>query len=356
MWALLSIFSVLWVGEPISAEPKPYDTSKLSTEMKIAASQPDNPTMKLRPVKLALYDIDVLEGVRVDSNNLIRQIKSVLKAIPNVSVVRRHLQDNAGIQRSRSIKLSDNKALATCGKSTGAQYVIVGRIGVIGGTNYLVIKIIDVETTIQSLVSAKASAEQGVEVLLARLRPELIQKISQLQCHAIQEKRNASSTTPVLLKKAAALLESKTILLDVDKQRSLSLQEKTAVITTLTRRLQSFWGKVIVPDDSVGDWRKSLMATGRYSGLRVDFLLEGRGTRVFPAPIHGLISCRARVELRLIKTSGQTVFFSSEGIGSDIDCMETVATENALEQSVLEAYDALIDRWLAKVSEVEGDQ
>ena len=86
------------------------------------------------------------------------------------------------------------------------------------------------------------------------------------------------------------------------------------------------------------------MQTGRYGDKKVDFLLEGEGTSAFAAQIQGLMSCRARVELRLIPVPGRIVEVSDRGVAAGVDLVEALAAKTALEEAGVQAADALIRR------------
>src|ERR1035437_6987722 len=77
--------------------------------------------------------------------------------------------------------LVDSASAAQLGKFLSANYVIVGRASKIGQTYYVVVKIIDVGTTVQTTVSAKSPAEAGLDALLDRLKAELAPKVRELQ-------------------------------------------------------------------------------------------------------------------------------------------------------------------------------
>ena len=77
--------------------------------------------------------------------------------------------------------LVDNSSAVKLGKFLSAQYIVVGRASKIGQTFYLVLKIVDVETTVQTTVSAKAAAESGFEAVLERLSEPLTADIRRLQ-------------------------------------------------------------------------------------------------------------------------------------------------------------------------------
>ena len=110
----------------------------------------------------------------------------------------------------------------------------------------------------------------------------------------------------------------------------------------IANRLKTLGLEVIVPKDPVDGWKKSLLETGRYGEQKVDFLLEGEGASAYAAEMQGMISCRARVELRLIAVPGRNVAVSDKGVAAHVDLVETLAAKAALEDAGLQACDAVI--------------
>ena len=102
---------------------------------------------------------------------------------------------------------------------------------------------------------------------------------------------------------------------------------------------------VIAAKGLAADWKESLMHSGKFSGKKVDFLLEGEGTSAFAAQLQGLTSCRARVELRLIPLPGRIVTTSDRGVAAGVDLVEALAAKAALEEAGTQACDALVRRW-----------
>jgi hypothetical protein len=62
-----------------------------------------------------------------------------------------------------------------------------------------------------------------------------------------------------------------------------------------------------VPFSPAPFFQTRLLQTGVYEGQKIDYLLEGEGVSEFAGRIQGLVSCRARVELRLIKLPGRSI-------------------------------------------------
>ena len=177
---------------------------------------------------------------------------------------------------------------------------LLGRASKIDQTNYLVLKIVDVETTVQTTVSVKATAEKGLDALLGRLEETLPSQVKELQKPQATEEDQAMAK----LRQAARPLEGKVFLLDISETHVNRPLKDPAAQMAVANRLKSVGFEVIVPKDPPDDWKKSLLETGKYGEKKVDFLLEGDGTSAFAAEMQGMISCRARVELRLIAVPG----------------------------------------------------
>ena len=94
----------------------------------------------------------------------------------------------------------------------------------------------------------------------------------------------------------------------------------------------------------MADWKESLLQTGKYGDEKVDYLLEGEGTSAFAAQLHGLTSCRARVELRLVPVPGRKIATSDRGVAAGVDLVEALAAKTALEEAGTQAADAVIRR------------
>ena len=60
------------------------------------------------------------------------------------------------------------------------------------------------------------------------------------------------------------------------------------------------------------------------------------------------MSCRARVELRLIPVPGRAIVTSDRGVAAGVDLVEDLAAKTALEEAGTQACDAVVRRWAAE--------
>jgi hypothetical protein len=203
-----------------------------------------------------------------------------------------------------------------------------------------VLRIVDVETTVQSTVSAKATVENGFETVLQRLSGPLADSIQRLQ----RPTAESTDATVAELRKLAVPLAGKVFLVSVDETHIGRPLRDPAAQMAIMQRLRALGIQVIVPSDPPDGWKKALSQTGKYGDDKVDYLLEGEGTSAFAAQIQGLTSCRARVELRLIAVPGRVINVSDRGVAAGADLVESLAAKTALEEAGIQAADAVIRR------------
>jgi len=308
---------------------------------RLRAEEADKPAAEanLRAIRVAVFDFDVLKGVDLEPAALTDQVNAMLDEMPNVTIVNRDQIKRVADEHKMALAgLVDNASAAQLGKFLSADYVIVGRASRIGQTNYLVLKIVSVATTVQTTVSAKAVAEKGLEALVERLKDALAPQVRELQ----KPLKAEEDETLAKMRQAAKALTGKVILVDVTETHVNRPLADPAAQMAIANRLKALGIEVIVPKDPVAGWKQALLETGQYGEQKVDFVLEGEGTSAYAAAMEGLISCRARVELRLIAVPGRTVTLSDKGVAARVDLVEALAAKAALEDAGVQACEAVI--------------
>ena len=311
---------------------------------------------QLRAIRVAVFDFDVLKGVDVEGGALTDRINAMLAAIPKVTIVNRDQIKRVAEEHKIALSgLVDSATAVRLGKFLSAQYIVVGRASRIGPAQYLVAKIVDVETTVQDTISTKASVEDGPGRLIDRLAARLGEAVRRLQ---LPLEVDAGAAALARLRAALKPLAGKAILVAVAERHVQRPLRDPAAQMTLTKRLQRLGFKVVVPKDPRAGWKEALLMTGKFADKKVDYLLEGEGISAFAAQIHGLVSCRARVELRLIAVPGKTVTVGDKGVAARVDLVEALAAKAALEDAATEACDAVLKRLaktLAKAKEKDAE-
>jgi hypothetical protein len=336
---LFAIAGFCLLSPATAAEPPSNDEGQPAKN-----SPPLSGEGKLRPIRVAIFNVDVLQGLDVEGPAVTDQLNTMLSALPQVTLVNRDQINKVAEEHQIALGgLVETSSAVKLGKFLSAQYIVVGRASKIGQTFYLVLKIVDVETTEQTTVSAKVPAESGFQAVLDRLHEPLAADIRKLQRPVVE----AGDTALAEMCKLAQPLAGKVLLVSVEETHVNRPLRDPAAQMAIMQRLRSLGLSVIVPKDPVAGWKESLLQTGRYGDKKVDYLLEGEGTSALAAQLHGLTSCRARVELRIIPVPGRSVAASDRGVAAGVDLVESLAAKTALEEAGSQACDAVIRRTVA---------
>ena len=337
---VIAISSALAIAQPqANSAPSPAATVAPASAPATQAAEPAEP-----PIRVALFDLDVsdnldCDGARVNAAALSDQVNVILGGMTAVTIVNREQIAKVAAEHQMALSgLVDTASAVRLGGFLSADYVVVGRASRIGQTNHLVLKVISVATTAQTTVAAKAPAEDGVEVLLERLRATLAPKVEELRRPV--DPSDASAIARVA--RSAGFLRGKAVLVDVNETHVNRPLRDPAAQTAICNRLRAIGVEVIVPVQPVSGWKETLLESGVYAGRRMDYLVEGEGTSAFAAQIQGMTSCRARVELRLIAVPGRVVTATDKGVAAQVDLVEDLAAKAALEAAGANALDTLI--------------
>jgi hypothetical protein len=309
-----------------------------------ALAQPEKPKQET-PLRIAVFNLDAVEGFAIDSKALTDQVTTILSAIENVELIERaDLAKGAEELRIGLSGLVESGSAVKLGKFVSAQFVLVGRASRIGQNNYIVLKLIDVETTVQKTVSTKGTAEEGSEPLVTRLETSLKDAVSKLK-----RTPDADDVSLAELKKAIKPLSGKVFLVDVSEEHvSRPLQDPAAQVA-IANRLKALGLMVVLPKDPVAGWKQRLLEAGKYGEKHIDYLVEGEGLSGLAGQVQGLTTCRARVELRIVSVPGRAVDVTDKGVGAGVDLVEALAAKTALEEGGKQACDATLKRLLEEL-------
>jgi hypothetical protein len=300
----------------------------------------------LRPIRVAVFDFEVLKGIDLEPAALTDQVNGSLAALAGVTIVNRDQIKKVADEHKASLAgVIDSDSAVQLGKFLAAQYVIVGRASKLDQANSLLVKIVDVSTTVQTTISAKAPAAGGASALIESLNTNLAPKVKELQKPV---KSPADDPAFAKLTAAAKPLVSKVFLVDISETHINRPLVDPAAQMAVANRLRSLGVEVLIPTEAPDGWKKSLLETGKFGDKKVDFMVEGEGTSAYAAQMEGLISCRARVELRVIAVPGRNVTLTDKGIGAKADLVEALAAKAALEEAGVKGIDAIVMRWPAK--------
>ena len=339
----------------------------LAADDEVSATQPERkrkaprPAAKrraaeppLREIHVAVLPIGATREVKIDPEALTDQVHVLMASLPAVTLVDRAEIDKVIQEQELALTgLVDANRAVELGKLLSAQYILVGRASRVGESYYLVLRLIEVETTRQTTISAKGPADldradqidfvrrRGMSVVIENLAEVLPGKIRQLQSLPLD-----SETLQRIeeLRETLAPFRGLRFLVQVPESHVRSSIPDPAAQMMITHFLSSLDIEFLVPKDPPGNWKERLLQTGVYDGQKIDYLLEGEGVSEFAGRIQGLVSCRARVELRLIKLPGRSIATIERGVGAGVDLTESLSSKTALEKAGLQAIEALLRR------------
>ena len=294
-----------------------------------------------KEIRLAVFNLDAADIPDLKGDTLTDYVVTVLAATKGVQLINR--EDLSKVAEEQAISLSglvDARSAVRLGGFVNANYILVGRANKIGASLYIVLKIISVETTVQTTVAVKASVEDGVDTALERLEKQLQEKVAGLKMPT----QDDGAKRLQRLKSEVKPLAKATFLIDVSEEHVDRPLRDPAAQMAIVHRLRALGLNTVVPKDPIKGWKQRLLETGKYGEQKIDYLIEGEGVSGRGAVLHGLTSCRARVELRIVQSPGREVTATDRGVAAAVDLVEALAAKQALEDAAEQALDSTLSR------------
>ncbi len=296
-------------------------------------------------IRIAVFDIEATDVPDLNGSALTDQVVAVLATTEGVQLINR--EDLSKVATEHAIGLSglvDSDNAIRLGRFVNANYILVGRANKIGPSLYVVLKLISVETTVQTTVAVKGSVADGTSAALEKLESQLQEKVATLKTSPSDDSAKATAQLKTKLKPLAR----KTFLVHVAEEHVDRPLRDPAAQMAIVHRLQSLGLNVVTPTEPVAGWKQHLLETGKYGDQSIDYLIEGEGVSGQGAVLQGLTSCRARVELRIIQVPGRNVTATDRGVGAAVDLVEALAAKQALEDAGTHALDATLTRLVSE--------
>jgi len=320
----LTLLGTLWaVASVVAAETDPAPAPKGD------AASPS--------FRVAVFELQADKKANIDSGALTDRVVTICSAIDGVTLVdRAELTRVANEQKLSLSGMTDTNSSVKVGRFVAATHILVGRLSTIGQSYYLILKVVDVETTEQKVISVRTSIAEDMDKLFETLDRDI--------AVALTPRKITKDDTAGIegLRKAASWLRGKSVVIDIKETHvSRPLPDPASALTAFNL-LRELDVNAILPNSPPAGWKESVLASGKYGDAKVDYLLEGEGISSFAAELQGMTSCRARIELRLVPVPGREVLFAKAGVGAEVDLVEELAAKAALEEATREALDALI--------------
>ncbi len=310
----------------------------VAAPMALAREATESPAPAAKGVRLAVFDLAVEKNAPLTAEALTDSILAICGTMEDVTLVDRAELSRVAQEQKMSLSgLADPGAGVKLGRLVAATHILVGRLSKIGQSYYLVLKVVDVETTEQRLVSVRAPVTDDVGSMIDRAADELA-KVLAPQAPPAPENGSLEK-----LAKKAAWLRGKTVVIDITETHVSRPLVDPAAATAAFHLLRNLSVNAVLPNAPPEGWQEALRSTGKFLDQPADYLLEGEGVSSFAAEMQGMTSCRARVELRLVPVPGRDVLVAERGVGAKVDLVEALAAKAALEDAAEEALKLLIE-------------
>ena len=248
---------------------------------------------------------------------------------PDVILVeRQELEKVLGEQELGASGTVSPDTAAKLGYLTGAKVLITGRLFAVGDTFYVVAKIIGTETGRVYGESATFNDPSGLGKAVADLAPKIAADL-----------KTRADTLVAKVEDPAAHLQRLQKIIEGKKLPSVSVQiaeeDMTVPVidpaaeTEIKLVLQQLGFAVINPDDA---------------GKRGDIAISGEAFSEPGMRRGNLISCRSRIEIKVIRQPAGDLLLADRQSGVGIDIAETSAGKNALEDAASKLLDRIVPK------------
>jgi len=242
---------------------------------------------------------------------------------PNLILVERAELEN--ILAEFELNLSgtvDQENAAKIGQLTGARILVTGRVFPVGKQNYLVAKIISVETGRVFGESAKFAGVDELEEAVMALKDGISETL---------DKRGGEmfakvETPEERLGRLKKLVEGKAlpkVYVNIPEEHITTAIPDPAAETEIRKTLQDLGFPLVAREDAA------------------EQIIEGEAFSEVAGRRGNLISCRARVEVKIHKKNSETIKVERQ-TSVAVDIAETVAAKSALEKAGMQLAERLL--------------
>ena len=255
-------------------------------------------------------------------------------AAPNVILVeRQEIEKLFGEQELGLSGTVSPETAARVGNLTGAKVLITGRLFDAGGKFYLVAKVIGVETSRVYGETVPFGDLAALDRAVAELAPKIAADLDQ-RGDTLVAKVETPAERLERLKKLVATAPAgprPSVSVVIAEQHLSRAVIDPAAQTEMRRELQQLGFDVLDPRDG---------------GRTADVQITGEAFSELAGRRGNLVSCRARAEIKVIRTDGGKLLLSDRQTDVAVDLAENVAGKTALENAARRLLERIVPRLL----------
>jgi hypothetical protein len=221
---------------------------------------------------------------------------------------------------------------AKVGNLIGAKVLITGRLFSVGDKFHIVAKIIGTETSRAYGETATFTDPGAMDAAVAELATKLLTVINK-RGDTLVAKEEDPAVRIERLKKIVTGKPLPTVSVQVSEQHISHFVIDPAAETEIKRILQQV-GFTIVDSKA--------------SNKTADVSITGEAISEFGARYGNLVSCRGRVEIKMLRSAAGQVLLQDRQTGSGVDIAEDVAGKDALQNAASRLVDRIVPALVAQ--------
>lgn len=237
------------------------------------------------------------------------------------------------------------------GKIVGAKYFCWGKISKSGDKSMVIVKVIDVETTVTKLaytqmqdkndaVDAGKALAANLEKLIINFNSDKDKEAKALADEKVKKEIPAELKRPVVTVIIPELHVRQVNLIDPAGENEIVKK----LIDNKFKVINSEYAIMMRndPSNATGLFKDKKTATDYAAKKGAEILIYGEAISELGATIGEFKGCRARIELKAIRTSDGEIILSDSAYAGDTDLSEAVAGKKAIQKAAQKIADAFL--------------
>ena len=278
-------------------------------------------TAPAQTLTVAVIDFEVGSGAKPESGKQIGEaLMAMLTGTPGIKLVDRASLDKALQEQALTMTgLSDDTTAIKIGKIVGAQVLITGKAFTLGKSTYITGKIIGTETSLVEGVLSKGKEDDDLGVLVADLAEKIKTRIAQSGAKLVANgpgKVDAFDSFKLILEDK----QKPKVMVRIPENHVNGVAARDPAAETEIKSMLVQCGFTVVDPDQV-------------AGSGVEVTIEGEAFSELGARVGSLISCTARLEIKITKRADGTYLMVDKATARAADLSEQIAGKTAIQQA-----------------------
>jgi TolB-like protein len=313
------------------AHPVPAQTHKTASSTTAAATtqtapaQPETASTRQTTLTVAILDFDASAPGNPDLGRQISEtLTATLSGEPGFTLVDRSTL--ARTLQEHELNLTgavSTEAAIKVGNLVGARILITGKVFTLDKSLFMTAKLIGTETSLVDGILVKGDENAGTGELLMKLSDKISSRLREAGPRLVAQPDAGADPLPAL-KKALAGRKLPIVAVHINETHVAAIRAAgiDPAVETEVRQLLSECGFTVI----VGDERDQAAAG-------VSVVVEGEAFSEFSARIGNLVSCSARVEIKVKEVKTGKLLLSDRETTRAVDLAENTAGKTALQKA-----------------------